>query len=82
MYYKSAEQQQLLSHMRHPVFLAPLIILWAVPTMTYDRLLIAVMLPLYLGWGSSVDHLDTSYIKEQFRVKRSQLLADGRGKSD
>jgi len=50
--------------------------------MTYDRLLVAVMLPLYLGWGSSIDHLDTSYIKQQFRVKRSQLLADGRAKSD
>ena len=82
MHYKSAEQQQLLEHMRHPIFLAPLIILWAVPVMTYDRLLVAVMLPLYLGWGSSINHLDASYIKQQFRMKRIQLLGDGSIKSD
>jgi len=82
MHYKSGEQQQLLEHMRHPIFLAPLIILWAIPVMTYDRLLVAVMLPLYLGWGSSINHLDASYIKQQFRMKRIQLLADGDLKSD
>ena len=78
VYYKSAEQQQLLEHMRHPIFLAPTLILWAVPIMTYDRFLIAVMLPLYLAWGSSIDQLDTSYVKQQFNVKKSQLLANGK----
>jgi steroid 5-alpha reductase family enzyme len=38
-YTESGEQQQLLlEHSRHPIFLGPLIILWAVPVMTYDTL--------------------------------------------
>ena len=53
MCYKSGEQQ-LLKHNRHPIFLGPLIILWTVPVMTYDRLLLAVMLPLYVGCGSII----------------------------
>ncbi len=72
--YKSEEQQQLLRHSRHPIFLAPLLILWAVPIMSYDRFLMAAMLPLYLGWGSSVDSFDVAYVTNQFEVKRSQLL--------
>ncbi len=75
MTYKSAEQQQLLLHLRHPIFLAPTLILWAVPVMTYDRLLVAIMLPLYLAWGSRIDYLDDHYVREQFRMKKSQLLA-------
>lgn len=74
MTYKSAEQQQLLIHLRHPIFLAPTLILWSVPVMTYDRLLVAVMLPLYLAWGSRIDYLDDQYVQEQFHMKKSQLL--------
>ena len=77
MTYKSEEQQQLLSHNRHPLFLAPTLILWAVPVMTYDRLLVAVMLPLYLGLTSNVDNLDVAYVSDQFNVKRAQLLESG-----
>lgn len=72
--YKSEEQQQLLSHNRHPLFLGPTLILWAVPVMTYDRLLVAVMLPLYMGLTSNVDRLDVAYVSEQFNMKKSQLL--------
>ena len=82
MHYKSAEQQTLLSHHRHPIFLAPLVILWAVPTMTYDRFLVAVMLPLYLGWGGMVDETDVEYVRLQFKMKKAQLLLDRSGKSD
>ncbi len=74
--YKSKEQQQLLSHSRHPIFLAPLIILWSVPVMTYDRFLVAMLLPLYVGWGSSIDSFDVSYVTEQFEVKKAQLLGN------
>ena len=77
MMYKSEEQQQLLSHNRHPIFLAPTIILWAVPVMTYDRLLVAVMLPLYMALSSNVDTLDRSYVSEQFNMKKLQLLQNG-----
>lgn len=77
MLYKSEEQQQLLSHNRHPILLAPSLILWAVPVMTYDRLLVAVMLPLYLGLGTIIDGMDVSYVSEQFSMKKKQLLANG-----
>lgn len=78
MHYKSEEQQYLLQHMRHPIFLAPTLVLWAVPIMRYDRLLVAVMVPLYLAWGSSIDRLDASYVKKQFCEKKKQLLVNGK----
>lgn len=77
MIYKSEEQQQLLSHNRHPIFIAPAIILWAVPVMSYDRLLVAVMLPLYMAATSNVDTLDRGYVTEQFNMKKLQLLQNG-----
>ena len=80
--YKSAGQQHLLHHMRHPIFLAPLLILWAVPILSYDRLLVAVMLPSYLFWGSSLDHEDYDYVTEQFDTKRNQLLNQRNNKLD
>ena len=80
IYYKSAEQQQLLRHNHHPIFLGPLVILWAVPVMTYDRLLLAIMLPLYIGCGSVLNDDDVIYVKGQFNVKKRQLLANGLGK--
>ena len=77
MSYKSEEQQQLLSHNRHPIFLAPTVILWAVPFMSYDRLLVAVMLPLYIGLAGSVDTLDRSYVSDQYVMKKYHLLQNG-----
>ena len=79
MCYKSGEQQ-LLKRNRHPIFLGPLIILWAVPVMTYDRLLLAVMLPLYVGCGSIINDEDVAYVRDQFTMKRKQLLANGVGR--
>ena len=72
--YKSEEQQLLLCHNRHPILLAPALILWAVPVMTYDRLLLALMLPLYMGLGSNVDSMDVAYVSQQLKMKKLQLL--------
>ena len=44
--------------------------------MTYDRLLVALMLPLYIGCGSIINDEDVSYVKDQLAVKRTQLLAN------
>ena len=46
--------------------------------MTYDRLLIAVMLPLYMGLASNVDSMDVAYVSEQFNMKKKQLLQNGK----
>ena len=72
--YKSAQQQYLLYHMRHPILTAPLIIMWAVPVMTYDRLLLAVMLPLYMAWASALSIGDMQYVKRMFASKKEELL--------
>ena len=71
---KSEEHRELFQHMRHPVFLSPLIILWAVPTMTYDRILLAVMIPLYLLWGSGLVGDDVVYVNDMYRQKKQTLL--------
>ncbi|KAL5501969.1 hypothetical protein EMCRGX_G008654 [Ephydatia muelleri] len=71
---KAEEQRTLLDHMRHPLFFGPALILWAVPVMTYDRLLVAVMAPLYLGWGCHLDQSDVEYVQEQFTKKRCEIF--------
>ena len=72
---KSKEQQELLSHLRHPTLLSPLVILWAVPTMTYDRLLLAVMLPLYILCGNQLTSEDVFYVNEMHNEKKKTLLS-------
>ena len=62
--------------MRHPIFTAPFILMWAVPVMSCDRLLLAVMLPLYLAWASGISALDMKYVRMQFINKWRQLLKD------
>ena len=73
MAYKSLEQRELLRNMRHPIFFAPLVILLLVPTMTYDRFLIAVLTPLYLSWGSRLTYLDADYVVYQHHQKGMHL---------
>lgn len=60
--------------MRHPIFTAPFILVWAVPVMSYDRLMLAALLPLYLAWASSISALDMKYVRGQFVNKWRQLL--------
>lgn len=72
---KSQEQRDLLGHFRHPTILPPLVLLWAVPTMTYDRLLLAVMVPLYIIWGSKLTPDDVFYVNEMHQEKKKTLLS-------
>ena len=76
MAYKSMEQRELLRNMRHPIFLAPMAILWLVPTMSYDRLLIATLAPLYLAWGSRLTFFDADYVKYQHQQKGIHLAKE------
>ena len=71
---KAWEQRRLFTHMRHPLFFGPALILWAVPVMTYDRFLVAVMTSLYLAWGSHLDQSDVEYLQEQFTKKRCEIF--------
>lgn len=74
--FKAWENHELLRHMRHPVFLSPLLILWAIPRMTYDRILVGVMLPVYLIWGSRLDSEDVLYVNNMYQRKKRFLLYD------
>lgn len=73
MLFKSAGQRELYNNMRHPLLLCPLVILWAVPVMTYDRFLLAVMIPLYLIWASKLNHNNSFYVREMFNEKKESL---------
>lgn len=73
-HYKSEDNTRLLHNMRHPVLIAPLIILWCVPAMSYNRLLIAVMIPAYLAWCNKVTVEDTLYVSDMIDKKRRDLI--------
>ena len=77
--YKAWDNHDLLRHMRHPVFFAPLILIWAVPLMTYDRFLVGVMTPAYLIWGSQLTDEDNIYVHDMYKQKKKFLLG---GKED
>lgn len=62
---KSDATQRLYQHMRHPHLLASLLVLWTVPAMTIDRLLLAALVPLFLIARSALDAEDVAYVRQQ-----------------
>lgn len=67
--HKSARAQRLLSHLRHPVCLELMVILWVVPALSLDRLLLAAALSSYLALAHSLDKQDLAFLCVQFRSK-------------
>ncbi|KAJ1147020.1 hypothetical protein NDU88_013271 [Pleurodeles waltl] len=78
---KSQRAVRLYSHLRHPVYLEFLLILWAVPCLPLDRLLLAALLTLYLSCGHGLDQQDYSYLRAQldkkFTIFSSEELSRG-----
>ncbi|RXN15546.1 nurim [Labeo rohita] len=66
---KSERAQRLYSHLRHPVFVELLTVLWVLPTFPLDRLLLAVYLSVYLILAHSLDNQDCAYLRRQLRSK-------------
>ncbi|XP_043921964.1 nurim [Protopterus annectens] len=66
---KSLRAQRLYSHLRHPVYLEFLLILWAVPCLSLDRVLLATLFTLYLTCGHSLDEQDYRYLRVQLDRK-------------
>jgi len=62
---KTDATRRLYEHMRHPHLLASLLVLWTVPHMTIDRLLLALLVPLALIARSALDWEDASYVRHQ-----------------
>ncbi|CAG9833712.1 unnamed protein product [Diabrotica balteata] len=70
---KSKQWQRLNSHMRHPSFLAFVLIFWLCPVMSLDRLLLAVILTTYMYVAWTPDGSDYYYQKYQFERKHFRL---------
>ena len=74
--FKPIEQQRLFTNARHPLLIGPLIVLWFVPCMQADRLLVAILLPLYQIWGHRVTREDAKYIKTQYQTQIVELQTE------
>lgn len=74
--FKAIEQQHLFNNARHPLLIGPLIVLWLVPSMSADRMLLAILLPLYQIWGNRVTSADVNYVKTQFLRKVTELRTE------
>ncbi|KAM5263786.1 nurim isoform 3-T3 [Ctenodactylus gundi] len=66
---KSPRALRLFSHLRHPVCVELLTVLWVVPTLGADRLLLALLLTLYLGLAHGLDQQDLWYLRAQLQRK-------------
>ena len=71
--FKAAEQRRLLNNARHPLLIGPLLVLWLVPIMSADRLLVAILLPIYQIWGNRVTKADSGYVRIQYQKKVTEL---------
>ncbi|XP_034747178.1 nurim [Etheostoma cragini] len=73
--HKSPGAQRLLSHLRHPVCVELGVVLWLLPALSLDRLLLAATLSTYLALAHSLDKQDVSYLCVQLNSKL-QLFAE------
>lgn len=72
-----ARARRLLSHLRHPVCLELMLVLWLVPALSLDRLVLAGALSSYLLLGHSLDRQDLDYLCVRFRTGLKPRLSDG-----
>lgn len=66
---KSPRAQRLLSHLRHPVCLELAVVLWFLPALSLDRLLLAATLSTYLALAHSLDKQDLEYLCVHLKSK-------------
>lgn len=77
---KSPRAQRLYEHLRHPVCVELLLVLWLLPTLTLDRCVLAAYLSLYLALAHSLDSQDCAYLRVQLHSKL-QLFSSTQGGS-
>lgn len=77
---KSPRAQRLFAHLRHPVCVELGVILWLLPALPLDRLLLAGTLSIYLALAHSLDKQDLAYLSVQLNSKL-QLFSLPRGGS-
>ncbi|XP_010898752.1 nurim [Esox lucius] len=66
---KSTRAQRLFAHLRHPVCVELAVVLWLVPALSLDRLLLAGSLSAYLALAHSLDTQDCAYLRVQLQSK-------------
>nr|XP_055076930.1 nurim [Misgurnus anguillicaudatus] len=66
---KSPRAQRLFAHLRHPVCVELLVVLWLLPSFPLDRLLLALYLSVYLILAHSLDTQDCTYLNRQLQTK-------------
>ncbi|XP_077086353.1 nurim isoform X2 [Siphateles boraxobius] len=66
---KSERAQRLFSHLRHPVCVELLTVLWLLPALPLDRLVLALFLSVYLALAHSLDAQDCVYLRRQLHSK-------------
>ncbi|XP_066523250.1 nurim [Hoplias malabaricus] len=66
---KSPRAQRLFSHLRHPVCVELLLLLWLLPSLSLDRCVLATFLTLYLSLAHSLDQQDCDYLRTQLHCK-------------
>nr|KAF6462644.1 nurim [Molossus molossus] len=79
---KSPRALRLFSHLRHPVCVELLTVLWVVPTLGTDRLLLALLLTLYLGLAHGLDQQDLRYLRAQLQRKLHLLSQPQEGEAE
>ncbi|KAM9234306.1 nurim isoform 2-T2 [Dugong dugon] len=79
---KSPRALRLFSHLRHPVCVELLTVLWVVPTLGTDRLLLALLLTLYLGLAHGLDQHDLRYLRAQLQRKLHLLSRPQDGEAE
>ncbi|NP_001085892.1 nurim [Xenopus laevis] len=67
--HKSPRVARLYAHLRHPIYLELLLILWAVPCLPPDRLILAIFFTLYLSLVHRLDVQDYAYLRSQLEKK-------------
>ncbi|XP_022603100.1 nurim [Seriola dumerili] len=80
--HKSPHAQRFLSHLRHPVCLELGVVLWLLPALSLDRLLLAGTLSAYLALAHSLDKQDLAYLCIQINSKMQLLAEPHRGIAD
>ncbi|XP_061521067.1 nurim [Phycodurus eques] len=73
--HKSSQARRFLSHFRHPVCLELVVVLWLLPALSLDRLLLALTMSVYLALAHSLDKQDLAFLCDQLRSK-VQLFAE------
>ncbi|KAL3276158.1 hypothetical protein HHI36_020877 [Cryptolaemus montrouzieri] len=70
---KSYELKRLCNHVRHPSFLAFILLIWITSVMSLDQLLLATVFSLYMYIAWNTDQEDYIYQKNQYELKFHEL---------